>query len=124
MVYCITKMRTDFIVASARIPRDALQSLDKVAMLRGQTRSDLVRLFAENIKSFLVFLEGVKETGAPLDGNVSEWFANQLPSDVTLGTLIWLRDVMSKALEMKMGEITSKTSDLRIEKAKPGGGTS
>lgn len=116
--------KTDSVVASARIPRSALRSLDKIAMLRGQTRSDLVRLFAENIDSFLVFLERAQGAGAPLDGNVSEWFANQLPSDVTLGTLVWLRDVMSKALEMRMNEVTSKASDLRVERAKVGGDTS
>ena len=67
-----------------------------------------MRLFAENIGAFLAFLEEAQGSGTPLDGNVSKWMANQMPPDVTVGALIWFKDVVNKALDMKAEEIAGK----------------
>jgi len=86
-----------------KMPQSMVDALDHVAKMRDETRSDVIRLFGENLNVILKFL-GESEH-VPLDGNVSEWFKDQLPSNTSPAVLIWLRNIVNEAIEAKLEEV-------------------
>jgi predicted transcriptional regulator len=103
-------MAQRYITTSIRISPQSLESLNRIAALKGQPRTAILRALVENIDSFLVFLDQQQAKNVTLDGNVSEWLSNQFPPNVTPGILVWFKEIVNKALEMKLEELTGEVN--------------
>jgi hypothetical protein len=91
-----------------RMPQSMVEAIDAIAEKRGETRSDTFRFIGNNLGTFLRFIEEAEQERATLDGNVSEWFAQQIPEDITAGALLWFKHMINEAFEMKLKELTGE----------------
>lgn len=98
-------MEKRLVVLSAKLEPEYVDALTKVAKARGLTRSQLLREFAANAESLYEFLQAERRRQQSdrlmLNGNLSQWVLDNVPSGVTAEMLDFLGGIMKHAAEMK-----------------------
>jgi len=90
---------------AVRVTSEILESLDQVALVRGKSRSTLIRDLLANCHSLYHFLEleraRQRTDRIMLDGDLSQWVLDNMPQDMTTEALQFVGEVMRHAAEMK-----------------------
>ena len=102
-------MTKDRVVLSTRLERRYVEVLDRVAKLRGITKSQLLRDFAANAESAYSFIEHEKlkqQTEHPkFNGNMSRWILRNMPQDTPPEVLDFLGNALRHAASTRREEL-------------------